>query len=353
MSMSESEYKAIAAFFKEWSLAMLADFYKYERKAICDDYISMEEEYLKGSTEEDQIVKFLIANKELWEPISVMLSDIKSEQTLSCDEEQYLITYISQLPKHHKVILVAFSRGFLLEWLYFNMGIGDYALVLSEIEKINDDIEYGTWKSKFNKIANCRAELALKYAKYASYYFYYRVFGLGVWDYIFDWIHSKCIKDCFIEEIVDMAGSCMGIEDIRKKYMKLCNKKGWEPILKVPKLPLPEEIDTERAQYYFRKAIDCGYMERCGNKYRWKLKDGKKVLLVYFLSRIYCHDNVDKNGKWMKGIDREGEDYKFKNASFLEFIFNETNINGTRRKRLNETAPSDYKIVDEFFDPEE
>lgn len=345
MSMSESEYKAIADFFKEWSLAMLADFYKYERKAIHDNYISMEEEYLKGSTEEYQIVKFLIANKELWEPISVMLSGIKLEQTLSCDEEQYLITYISHLPKHYKVILVAFSRGFLLEWLYFNMGIGDYTLVLSEGEMIDDDNEYCTWKRKFGRLENCRAELVLKYAKYSSFYFYYRVLGLRVWDYIFDWIHSKCIKDCFIEEIVEMSGDCMVY--LWEKYMKRCKEKDWYPILKIPKLPLPEKVDTFSAQYYLHKAIKNGLMERSGAKYKWKGKT--KVLLVYFLARIYCDDRV-LNGCWTKGVDTNTyKDMRFSNTGILEVIFETSGIGVTRRKNIDKPAPEGYEKVDKLF----
>lgn len=352
MSMSEAKYKAIVAFLKEWSPAMLADFYEYERNALGQVYLSIEDEYFKENSEEEQIVRFLIEHKELWDAISIMLNGSKLEQTLTCDEKEYLFNYISGLQESRKVILIALSRGFLLEWLYFHMGIGDYAIVLLEGEKINNDLEYGKWGKEFRKLECSRAELVLKYAKYASYYFFYRILNGRILEIVFDWLHSKYIKDCFREEIIEISIDCMGMEDIRSKYMDRCKKKDWKPILKVPKLPLPKEIDTERAQIYFRKAIERGYMVRNDYKYRWKLKDGEKgykVLLVYFLSRIYCYDCV--MGKdWTKGVDPDtSEDSEFKNARILEEMFRVQDIGVTRRKRLDKKAPGGYEMVDELF----
>lgn len=344
--MNGEEYKATAAFFTKWSLAMLADFYEYERNALGKVYLSIEEEYIKEHSEIAQIVKFLIEKKELWSAISFLIKDSTLEQSPNADEEEYLIKYISQLPEHCKIILTALSRGFLLEWLYFNMGIGDCPLVLSEGEAIAGDRDYGEWKRAFCRMTICRAEMVTN-ANYASYYFYYRVLKKRVWDSLFDWLHSKDIKDGFKEELIEMSCTLMSFEDISSKYEHRCKLKEWKPILKVPKLPLPDAIDTERAQFYFRKAIKNKLIKQKGYIYEWK--GGSKTLLVYFCSRIYCGD-MALNGFWTKGTDPQtGEDMNFSNTETLEWTFGVKNMGGTRRKRLDQTAPKGYEKVDELF----
>lgn len=54
-------------------------------------------------------------------------------------------------------------------------------------------------------------------------------------------------------------------------------------------LPLPKAVNTERAQKYFRKAIDKGYMTCKNGKFRW-IGIGDRVnksQLAYFLGRVY------------------------------------------------------------------
>lgn len=350
--MSEAEFKTTAAFFKEWSPAMLAKFYEFERNDLGEEYLSIEDVYFKEHSEEEQIVRFLVKNKELWNAITAMLRAFKLEPAVLGDEEGFLLEYIGHLPKHCKVILVALSRGFLLEWLFFYMGIGNYANVLEEGEKISDDYEYDKWKREFRRLSICRAEMVVKYANYASYYFYYRVLNLRVWNCVFDWAHSKGIRDDFKDELVDMFidmfRNCKGLEILRKSYVKRCRDNGWIPILPTPKLPLPEEIDTENAQYYFRKAIDSGLMEMEGTKFKWKGQT--KVLLVYFLSRVYCGD-CTQSECWSKGVDPvTSEDVSFTNTKILEEIFEEKNIDVTRRKGLYKPSPKGFEKVDKLFE---
>ena len=54
-------------------------------------------------------------------------------------------------------------------------------------------------------------------------------------------------------------------------------------------LPIPQAINNDKAQIYFRKAIDKGYMDIDGDKFVWHgvgIK-GEKSQLAYFLGRIY------------------------------------------------------------------
>lgn len=54
-------------------------------------------------------------------------------------------------------------------------------------------------------------------------------------------------------------------------------------------LQLPKDLNTERAQKYFTKAIDRGYMEYENGRFRWigVCRTGIKSQLAYFLGRIY------------------------------------------------------------------
>lgn len=58
-------------------------------------------------------------------------------------------------------------------------------------------------------------------------------------------------------------------------------------------LPLPKTINTKRAQKYFQKAIEMGYMKYEDGKFEWKgVGDrGKVSQLAYFCGRIYNYKN--------------------------------------------------------------
>ncbi len=52
---------------------------------------------------------------------------------------------------------------------------------------------------------------------------------------------------------------------------------------------IPKELNTEKAQKYFQKALDKGYMQRENNKFKWigVSSVGVKTQLAYFCGRIY------------------------------------------------------------------
>lgn len=59
---------------------------------------------------------------------------------------------------------------------------------------------------------------------------------------------------------------------------------------------LPIELDTKRANKYIGKAIEVGLIEMDGDRLKWTItKRGGKVRLAYFLFRVYCQDDADKD----------------------------------------------------------
>lgn len=59
---------------------------------------------------------------------------------------------------------------------------------------------------------------------------------------------------------------------------------------------LPIELDTKRAKKYIGKAIKVGLIEMDGDRLKWTItKKGGKVRLAYFLFRVYCQDDADKD----------------------------------------------------------
>lgn len=77
------------------------------------------------------------------------------------------------------------------------------------------------------------------------------------------------------------------INTTRRLY-EICHSKPGE-------LLLPDELNTERAQKYFARAIEAGLMSITPDGLpRWEGKRGSVAMLGYFLERVYCPNNTEK-----------------------------------------------------------
>ncbi|MFA7193137.1 MAG: hypothetical protein WC131_03355 [Bacilli bacterium] len=111
-------------------------------------------------------------------------------------------------------------------------------------------------------------------------------------------IQWKTNIDCIVED-----------EELKSRFDKWINEyinnieRKKEYIQELPKpvkesneetMLLPEELNTERARKYFTKAIECKYMEKTENGYRWLYDNGSKVSLAYFCNNVFCPKNIEK-----------------------------------------------------------
>lgn len=56
----------------------------------------------------------------------------------------------------------------------------------------------------------------------------------------------------------------------------------------------PQEPSTDRAKKAFAAAVDAGFMEKTGTRYKWKYNRGSKASLAYFLVKVYSPDNTSQ-----------------------------------------------------------
>lgn len=61
-------------------------------------------------------------------------------------------------------------------------------------------------------------------------------------------------------------------------------------------VPLPQELDTDRARKYIAKAIEVGYIKPTDNGYEWIFggKRGGLARLGYFIEKVYCPTNTEQ-----------------------------------------------------------
>lgn len=96
---------------------------------------------------------------------------------------------------------------------------------------------------------------------------------------------------------------------------------------------LPEELNTERARKYFTKAIECKYMEKTENGYRWLYDNGSKVSLAYFCNDVFCPNNIEKLPE-----------------TSLNKLFNITRLGSALYQIYNAKKPPKWKRgLEEFF----
>lgn len=99
---------------------------------------------------------------------------------------------------------------------------------------------------------------------------------------------------------------------------------------------------TSTQQQAFALAIERGYMSDCGDgTYHWRLS---KVLLAYFLGRLFCgdyvsRDNVAEREEWISG----GKDYP---EAQLASLFDAGNVAANRRTRLGKAVPEGYEKIE-------
>lgn len=91
-------------------------------------------------------------------------------------------------------------------------------------------------------------------------------------------------------------------------------------------IPFPQQLNTDRAQYYFRKAIATGLIEEIepGVKYKF---NGSDVLCACFCGVVYCNDKFE--------FDEAEREYQFRLS--YDGIFREKTLNSLfDKKRLSQ-----------------
>lgn len=103
---------------------------------------------------------------------------------------------------------------------------------------------------------------------------------------------------------VTFNGPMFDIHD--NEHVTIVNGKGADD-----RLPLPKALDTDRAQRYFNKAIEKGYMRLENGKAVWMgvCKNGQNSQLAYFCGKVYGYKH-SINGNIGNSIpDEELTDY--------------------------------------------
>lgn len=83
-----------------------------------------------------------------------------------------------------------------------------------------------------------------------------------------------------------------------------------EPRRRLERLSEYPQADTPRAQKYFARAIDKGFMAETSTGYKWLVPEGRgnKAALAYFVSRVYPENYTpDKELEALFGYSRLGE----------------------------------------------
>lgn len=108
---------------------------------------------------------------------------------------------------------------------------------------------------------------------------------------------------------------------------------------KEPVFKLPVELDTGRARKYIEKAIIAGFIEVVGDGLKWTIvQKGGKVRLAYFLFRVYCQDDTNKDN---------GLPFPDKALSTL---FNENRLAKARTQIINNKKKQNYDEIDRLFE---
>lgn len=107
-------------------------------------------------------------------------------------------------------------------------------------------------------------------------------------------------------------------------------------------LPIPKAINTERAQTYFQKAIDKGYMKMDGGKFVWLGvgSRGEKTQLAYFLGRIYGYKHSANGNKGTEFPEQE-----------LNELFGESRLYTLLTQSHSATKTQRWKnLIDDMFE---
>lgn len=109
------------------------------------------------------------------------------------------------------------------------------------------------------------------------------------------------------------------------------------------RLPLPEELDTERAQKYFPMAIAKGWMSFEQGRYTWHgvTKKGAATQLAYFCGKVYeCRYSDTADGNTGKQLPEQA----------LQDLFNVKRLHTLLSQAYNATRPQRWRdAIDALF----
>lgn len=109
-----------------------------------------------------------------------------------------------------------------------------------------------------------------------------------------------------------------------------------------PPLPIPMALNTQRAQKYFMKAIEKGYMKVEKSNFSWLGVglNGKKSQLAYFCGLVYEYKNSINGNKGIAFPEKE-----------LNTLFKTTRLYSLLTQVYNAQKPQNWRIlIDELFE---
>lgn len=139
-----------------------------------------------------------------------------------------------------------------------------------------------------------------------------------------------CLKTLWEEEARYFYEDMMKDEQLQQEQTKQPYKQG-------NSIDLPDKLNTDRANIYFRRAIETGYIVTNGTGFKSKFKS--KAILAYFLELVFCRDD---NGTDNKKDFPETE---------LNNLFNESRLGKARGQYIGNKAgkPKGHEIIDSIF----
>ena len=114
------------------------------------------------------------------------------------------------------------------------------------------------------------------------------------------WYQNECgiyLLEC---RDIDAISNYIGSEQLARKYISESSpefpQKQENSSLKSNELNLPSELNTERAQKYFTKAIEFKYIIVTDKGLQWVFGGvrGRKASLGYFIQKVFCPQNTGK-----------------------------------------------------------
>lgn len=114
------------------------------------------------------------------------------------------------------------------------------------------------------------------------------------------WYQNECgiyLLEC---RDIDVISNYIGSEQLARKYISESSpefpQKQENSSLKSNELNLPSELNTERAQKYFTKAIEFKYIIVTDKGLQWVFGGvrGRKASLGYFIQKVFCPQNTGK-----------------------------------------------------------
>jgi hypothetical protein len=160
----------------------------------------------------------------------------------------------------------------------------------------------------------------------------------GEWEiHIQGWTPSKTKTKEVVRKVRGATNKIEFCEIIDRVMWVLSELSPYFPSEDTESNPLPPELNTERAQRYFGKAISGGLIQRTAQGYTWV--KGRDSMLAYFAQRVFC-ENSD-------GSDN-GRAFP---ESALNKLFNKSRLGKARSQLANNKSgkPVGYGTIDALF----